>query len=298
MVKKQIGLFIGLAFLLAWILFFIIPLKGIGYGTQNATLILAGAMFAPAIASLLTRIITKEGFKDMLLRPNFRGNIKLYLLIYFGPSLLIVVSALLYFLVLPGHFDPALTMLQGAEVSPGTIIMVSLLQVLIVGPVINIIPTMGEELGWRGYLLPKLRTLFSDRISLIISGAIWGLWHAPVIILGHNYGTNYKGYPFLGILMMVLFCISMGIIVGYFTIKINSVIPAAMVHSAINAGASLPLLVAKVGINQVIGPTITGLIGGLPFMVVALILFVRLNSAKTPQSAQVLDQERLPSQGE
>jgi membrane protease YdiL (CAAX protease family) len=213
--------------------------------------------------------------RDMLLRPNFRGNIKLYLLIYFGPSLLIIVSALLYFLILPGHFDPALTYLQGAEVSPSTIIMVSLLQVLIVGPVINIIPTMGEELGWRGYLLPKLRTLFSDRLSLVLSGVIWGLWHAPVIILGHNYGTNYLGYPYLGILMMLLFCVSMGIIVGYFTIKINSVIPAAMVHSAINAGAALPLLVAKVGINQIIGPTITGLIGGLPFMVVAVILFVR-----------------------
>ena len=118
----------------------------------------------------------------MLLRPNFRGNIKLYLLIFFGPSLLIIVSALLYFLVLPGHFDTSLTLLQGAEVSPSTVILVSLLQVIIAGPVINIIPTMGEELGWRGYLLPKLRTLFSDRLSLIISGVIWGLWHAPVII--------------------------------------------------------------------------------------------------------------------
>ena len=291
MVKRQIGIFIGLAFLIAWIVFFIIPIKGIAYGGSSATIILAGAMFAPAIASILTRIITKEGFKNMLLRPNFRGNIKLYLLIFFGPSLLIIISALLYFLVLPGHFDPALTLLQGAEVTPGAIIMVSLLQVLIVGPVINIIPTMGEELGWRGYLLPKLRTLFSDRLALVISGVVWGLWHAPVIIMGHNYGTSYKGYPYLGILMMVLFCVSMGIIMGYFTIKINSVIPAAMVHSAINAGAALPLLVAKVGINQVIGPTITGLIGGLPFMVVALILFVRLNSAKAPQSAERIIQD-------
>jgi membrane protease YdiL (CAAX protease family) len=296
MAKKQIIIYIVLSFLIAWILFLIIPLKGMVYGEQRSTLLLTGAMFAPAISSILVRLITKEGFKNMLLKPNFKGNIKTYLLIFFGPSLLIIVSAILYFLLFPTHFDTGLTLLQGAEVNPGTIILVSLLQVILVGPVINIVPTMGEELGWRGYLLPKLRTLFSDRLSIIISGIIWGLWHAPVIIMGHNYGTEYPGYPYVGILVMVVFCVALGIIEGYFTIKLNSVIPAAMVHSAMNAGAALPLIVAKVGINQTIGPTVAGLIGGLPLFLVAITLFLKLDSAKTLQSDQILDQEKLPSQ--
>ena len=201
MAKKQIIIYIVLSFLIAWILFLIIPLKGMVYGEQRSTLLLTGAMFAPAISSILVRLITKEGFKNMLLKPNFKGNIKTYLLIFFGPSLLIIVSAILYFLLFPTHFDTGLTLLQGAEVTPSTILLVSLLQVILVGPVINIVPTMGEELGWRGYLLPKLRTLFSDRLSIIISGIIWGLWHAPVIIMGHNYGTDYPGYPYVGILV-------------------------------------------------------------------------------------------------
>lgn len=276
MAKKQIIIYIVLSFLIAWILFLIIPLKGMVYGEQRSTLLLTGAMFAPAISSILVRLITKEGFKNMLLKPNFKGNIKTYLLIFFGPSLLIIVSAILYFLLFPTHFDTGLTLLQGAEVTPSTILLVSLLQVILVGPVINIVPTMGEELGWRGYLLPKLRTLFSDRLSIIISGIIWGLWHAPVIIMGHNYGTEYPGYPYVGILVMVVFCVALGIIEGYFTIKLNSVIPAAMVHSAMNAGAALPLIVAKVGINQTIGPTVAGLIGGLPLFLVAIILFLSL----------------------
>lgn len=296
MAKKQIIIYIVLSFLIAWILFLIIPLKGMVYGEQRSTLLLTGAMFAPAISSILVRLITKEGFKNMLLKPNFKGNIKTYLLIFFGPSLLIIVSAILYFLLFPTHFDTGLTLLQGAEVNPGTIILVSLLQVILVGPVINIVPTMGEELGWRGYLLPKLRTLFSDRLSIIISGIIWGLWHAPVIIMGHNYGTDYPGYPYVGILVMVVFCVALGIIEGYFTIKLNSVIPAAMIHSAMNAGAALPLIVAKVGINQTIGPTVAGLIGGLPLFLVAITLFLKLDSAKTLQSDQILDQEKLPSQ--
>jgi membrane protease YdiL (CAAX protease family) len=296
MAKKQIIIYIVLSFLIAWILFLIIPLKGMVYGEQRSTLLLTGAMFAPAISSILVRLITKEGFKNMLLKPNFKGNIKTYLLIFFGPSLLIIVSAILYFLLFPTHFDTGLTLLQGAEVTPSTILLVSLLQVILVGPVINIVPTMGEELGWRGYLLPKLRTLFSDRLSIIISGIIWGLWHAPVIIMGHNYGTEYPGYPYVGILVMVVFCVALGIIEGYFTIKLNSVIPAAMIHSAMNAGAALPLIVAKVGINQTIGPTVAGLIGGLPLFLVAITLFLKLDSAKTLQSDQILDQEKLPSQ--
>jgi hypothetical protein len=68
MAKKQIIIYIVLSFLIAWILFLIIPLKGMVYGEQRSTLLLTGAMFAPAISSILVRLITKEGFKNMLLQ--------------------------------------------------------------------------------------------------------------------------------------------------------------------------------------------------------------------------------------
>ena len=156
--------------------------------------------------------------------------------------------------------------------SSQTLLLITILQVVIIGPVINIIPTLGEELGWRAYLLPKLRLLLSDRAALVVTGLIWGLWHAPVIAMGHNYGTSYAGYPWLGILMMVVFCVWLGIIEGYMTIKLNSVIPAAMIHSTVNAGAGLAILMAREGANPLLGPAITGLIGGMPFILVAVIL--------------------------
>ncbi|MEN6349562.1 MAG: CPBP family intramembrane glutamic endopeptidase [Syntrophomonas sp.] len=53
----------------------------------------------------------------------------------------------------------------------------------VIGLAINIIPTLGEELGWRGYLLPKLRMLLSDRAALIVTGLIWGVWHLPCVHL-------------------------------------------------------------------------------------------------------------------
>lgn len=277
MVKKRLLWFVALTFAITWLIFGQIPWRGLTYGTGVTIYIVMAGMFVPALGNILTRLITKEGFDNMMLRPNFKGHIKDYLLIFFGPTALLLLSVAVYFLIMPGVLDLQLTALQEPAARTGvltaqTLLLVMVLQILIIGPVINIIPTLGEELGWRAYLLPKLRLLLSDRWALVVTGIIWGLWHAPVIAMGHNYGTTYTGYPWLGILMMVIFCVWLGIIEGYASIKLNSVIPAAMIHSSINAGAGLAVLMAKTGSNPLLGPAITGLIGGLPFIVVALIL--------------------------
>ena len=280
--KKRLIIFIVLTIILAWIVFLLVPICGLTYGSGAAVVILAVAMFMPALSNLLTRLITKEGFGNMYLRPHLKGHVKEYLLLYFGPTVLLVLSGALYFLIFPGSFDPELTTLKGMVASSGkqglavsTLLIVQTLIFVVIGPIVNIIPTMGEELGWRGYLLPKLRIFLSDRTALIITGAIWGIWHLPVIVMGHNYGTGYWGYPWLGILAMIVFCVVLGIIEGYISIKLESVIPAAMIHSTVNAGAALPSIIAKSGYNPLLGPAITGIIGGLPFIVLAVILLIK-----------------------
>ena len=283
MVIKRLVWFVALTFAITWVIFGQIPWRGLTYGTGVSIYIVMAGMFVPALCNLLTRLITGEGFANLLLRPNFKGHTKDYLLVFFGPTALLLLSAALYFLVMPGSFDSQLTFLQEPATRTGvlsarTLLLITILQVVIICPIINIIPTLGEELGWRAYLLPKLRLLLPDRAALVVTGIIWGLWHAPVIVMGHNYGTSYTGYPWLGILMMVVFCVWLGIIEGYMTIKLNSVIPAAMIHSTVNAGAGLPILMAQSGSNPLLGPTITGLIGGLPFILTALILLKKAGS--------------------
>ncbi len=159
--------------------------------------------------------------------------------------------------------------------------MIQVLIFVAIGPIVNIIPTMGEELGWRGYLLPKLRLFLPDRAALVITGAIWGFWHLPVIVMGHNYGTGYWGYPWLGILAMIGFCVVLGIIEGYMSIKLQSAIPAAMIHSTVNAGAGLSIYLLKGSYNTLLGPAITGLIGGLPFIVLSVILLIKAGNKIT-----------------
>ena len=284
-IKKRLIIFIALTIILAWCLFLSIPICGLTYGSGVSVVISSVAMFMPALSNLLTRLITREGFGNMYLRPHIKGHVKKYLLLYFGPTALLLLSGALYFLILPGSFDPDLTNLKEMVASSGkqgldasTLLIVQALIFVVIGPIVNIIPTMGEELGWRGYLLPKLRIFLSDRASLIITGAIWGIWHLPIIVMGHNYGTSYWGYPVLGILTMIVFCVVLGIIEGYISIKLESAVPAAMIHSTVNAGAALPIIFAKSGYNPLLGPAITGIIGGLPFIALAVILLIKAGS--------------------
>lgn len=284
-VKKRLIIFVALTFIISWLIFLLIPLRGLSYGKSASIIIVAAAMFVPALSSILTRRITGEGFGNMYLHPHFKGHIKHYLLVYFGPTALLLLSATWYFLVYPGSFDSQLTALQPAASGTGglsayNLLLLAILQIIIIGPVINIIPTLGEELGWRGYLLPKLRLLFSDRAALVIAGIVHGVWHIPVVVMGHNYGTSYTGYPWLGILAMIVFIVWLGVVEGYISIKLDSVIPAAMIHSAVNAGAGLPVLLVKGGHNPVLGPAVTGLIGGLPFLALAVVLLIKTGNKR------------------
>jgi hypothetical protein len=123
--------------------------------------------------------------------------------------------------------------------------------------------------------------LLSDRAALVITGIIHGMWHIPVIVMGHNYGTSYMGYPWLGILAMIVFIVWLGVIEGYISIKLESVIPAAMIHSAVNAGAGLPILLVNGGYNPILGPAITGFVGGLPLTVLAVVLLIKAGNKRS-----------------
>lgn len=108
---------------------------------------------------------------------------------------------------------------------------------------INLIPALGEELGWRGWLLPKLMPL-GTLPALLVSGVIWGLWHAPLILLGYNY----PGAPgWLGLTAMVIMCVLIGAVFGWLRLRSGSVWPAALAHAAFNGAGGSYLLFAMAG---------------------------------------------------
>lgn len=114
-----------------------------------------------------------------------------------------------------------------------------------------------------------------------------------MIALGHNYGLDYAGYPWLGILMMILFCVAFGTFLSRLTIKTQSAIPAALAHASINGVAGTALLLSAEGYNALLGPTPVGLIGGIPTILLGLWLLMRRNAlaAETPVLADGKDVE-------
>ena len=107
-------------------------------------------------------------------------------------------------------------------------LLVQLPVAVFLAPALNIVTTFGEEWGWRGYLVPKVSERLRILPTLLVTGVIWGLWHAPITAIGHNYGTDYPGWPFVGIAAMCVFCIVIGIFLTYVTVRTGSAAAAAI----------------------------------------------------------------------
>lgn len=292
---KRIFIFLAITFVITYgiEIFMIAPLYG---STEMSEAVLAQSlltcvMIIPTLAVILTRFITKEGFRgrDLYFSLNLKSNLKYYGIVWPLFAVLIIAGAVLYFLVFPKQFDgnmgyAALILNSGREtpITTQEVRQQMLFQILIaavLSPFINIVNCFGEEWGWRGYLLPKLLKQFKVLPAVLIDGFIWGIWHAPIICMGHNYGTGYPGFPVVGVIAMCVFCIVMGIILSYVTIKTHSCIPAILGHGMINGFASVGIYFTSLEnpYNVFLGPVPTGLIGGAGFIVLAVYLLVKLN---------------------
>ncbi len=263
---------------------------------RDVTLLLTAYMFFPTIASMLARLLSGEGFRDHALHFRFKGHIRHYLLSWLGPGLLVIVGAGVYFLLCPGKLDLTagylrqIMAVQGnpydAQTLPmSTLLTIQAVQAVFLGGIVNLIPALGEEWGWRGYMYPRLTERMGRVPALVLGGVIWGLWHAPITAIGHNYGLGYPGFPWMGIGAMCVFCITLGILLWWLTEKTGSVIPAAIAHGAINGAAALGTLFTADGGNPFVGPAPTGILGGLPFLILAVLVLILDKPKKESESA-------------
>jgi uncharacterized protein len=89
---------------------------------------------------------------------------------------------------------------------------------------------MGEEIGWRGYLLPALLEKNVSHTYLIV-GCVWGLWHLPLVIFGGYYKTD--SIYFMGVTYFVSI-LSLSFFISYFSSRLKSLWPAVIIHSSHN----------------------------------------------------------------
>lgn len=153
---------------------------------------------------------------------------------------------------------------------PIEVLVVAQLMMIPVGAVLNIFATFGEEIGWRGWLVPALRPL-GVWPTLIVSGVVWGLWHSPMILLGYNFNrTDWTGVAF-----MVGGCVAWGVLLGWTRLRTGSVWPAVIAHGSLNAGGGAILLLAAADAPldlAVVGPLGVVMWGVIAVVVVVLVL--------------------------
>jgi membrane protease YdiL (CAAX protease family) len=156
---------------------------------------------------------------------------------------------------------------KSIEALPVSLIWITLLQGLVAGVTVNAVAAFGEELGWRGFLLKAFKEMKFYKASIII-GIIWGIWHAPLILMGHNYPQH----PQIGVFMMVVMCILITPFLLYITIKSKSVIAAAIMHGTMNAVAGISIMAISGGTDLTSG--IAGLAGFITLAIFLIVLFI------------------------
>jgi membrane protease YdiL (CAAX protease family) len=298
---NRIWIFSAFAFGIAWTIDLVVYLTGgltdVRMGSLSWALLVT-SMAAPTLAHLLTRLVTREGWHNLYLHPRLKRGWRFWILAWLGTPLLVFLGAGLFYALFPQYLDSNLSAVRqlldqaraagrAVPVGPATYLVIQIVQAIIIGPLIVGPATFGEEFGWRAYLLPKLMPL-GGRKAVIVLGVVWGVWHWPIIAMGHNYGLDYAGAPWLGLLGMVWFTLVAGTFLAWLTLNAGSVWPAVIGHAAINSYAALGAFLSRGQPNPLLGPLATGVIGSLPFAVLALMLLV---GSHTLAGRQKLGQE-------
>jgi membrane protease YdiL (CAAX protease family) len=272
--RKPLVWFLGITFLISWPLF-LAPLLFTGMDALSKQLLTQGlwacAMWGPGAAAIISTVfIEKQPFH--VLRLNTLGIKRYYLWAWLLPVGLSVLGGIFTLLFGIAELDlnfTAMREMMGStprmeNVSLAVIIGTQIALAILLAPFLNVLFALGVELGWRGYLLPKLLPLGQWK-AIFISGTIWGLWHVPAIV----QGLNYPGYPILGIFMMIAFCILCSTIFSWMYLNTRSPWAAALAHGSINAVGGLPVLFFQPGFNIALGGTIA-----TPMAWLGMILFI------------------------
>lgn len=286
-VPKKILLFLAITFGLSWTMALVYWLAGGSTNTASTPYFIMTItfMFTPMISALLVqKLIFKQDIKKSL-GVNFKWN-RWWTIAWLLP-LVIALATMGVGLLFPSvsfspgmegmfdRFEGLLTPEQMDEMRnmklPVHPFFITLVQGLIAALTINAVAGFGEELGWRGILHESLKHKGFWRMSVII-GLIWGIWHAPIILMGHNYPEN----PITGVFVMIAFCILFAPIFTLIREKSGSVISASILHGGINALGGSSVMLLKGGNELLIG--LTGLAGFIVLAILNIMIFIYLNT--------------------
>lgn len=215
--NRRIITYLVIVFALSTV-FYVLISRGGGLDNGNDGYVI-GLMWSPAVAGLITTFIFQRNLRGMgwgLGRPMFYVIAFLLPILYAG-----IVYGVVWLFGLGGLDTSAL----------GDNPVSGLLSALTVGVLGAALLALGEEIGWRGLLVPQLARQHAFLRTAVISGVIWGIWHVPLIIGG---GYNSGAPTWYAVACFMVHITGMSFAFAWLRLRSGSLWPAVLLHATHN----------------------------------------------------------------
>jgi membrane protease YdiL (CAAX protease family) len=200
-------------------------------GGRLGGFLVLGLMWCPGVSGLVTRLIFQGNLRGL----GFGwGQTKYQFASYWIP---LVYSSIVYLPCwLAGYYDSnsyslAALVQRFPQVPHAMALPLLFLFLATVGVLGSCISALGEELGWRGFLVPQLAKVTSFPRVALISGAVWALWHYPIILFAGYHGTGPLWYSVVCFTVMVL---GISFVFAWMRLKSGSVWTGMLLHASHN----------------------------------------------------------------
>lgn len=229
--RMQVLIYVVLVFAFSSLFYFLILHSG--SLSNGRGMYVLGLMWCPALAGMLTlrlhgRSIAQLGWKW--------GETKYQIQSWFIPLLYASIAYVIVWVAGFGAFGnpeylDALVRQMHLGGSPGISIGVGIFLTGTYGLVRSVSSALGEEIGWRGFLVPELSKTTSFTLTSLISGMVWSLWHYPILIYGdYNAGTP----TWYGLTCFTVMVVSGSFIFAWMRLKSGSLWTGAILHASHN----------------------------------------------------------------
>lgn len=214
--KKKILTYLLLAFALSSVFYYLILAPNHG---KVGNLLIMGLMWCPGVAALATRLIYQGNLRGIGWGwGKMRYQAASYLLPLMGGLLVYGVAWLTGF----GGFKGAVSHRP---------LPVSLFLLATVGFLINVVYALGEELGWRGLLVPELAKVTSFGGTVAVSAAVWALYHYPLILFGDYHSAAPRWWS---LLFFTLNIAAVSVVFAWLRLRSGSVWTGVILHASHN----------------------------------------------------------------
>jgi uncharacterized protein len=229
----------------------------------------APLMWTPTFASVVARLVLREGFADVSFHLGGRRG---WQTVLFGLVFPVVIGLTAYGAAwttgLAQFVIPTTGLAVRLTLSATSTFVLDLLIATTVGTVLAALLATGEEIGWRGYMLTRLIDAGIPR-PVLVSNLIWALWHIPLTLAG-VYAAGPS--PVLSAVLLLIGVVSIGHVIAWLRLNTGSIWPAIVLHSAWNSIIQGPFDQATTGTAAKLWTGESGILTVLALVIAALII--------------------------